>query len=284
MTGSTTVRDFLYPLSSSSGYILDAAGGDFDCSAEGFRRFREALGPRRCEWRIATNFRNVSEGDRVWVYFAAPDGFIGAVGTVCDTPHLNREWKSKAIWIEWDDELTRKLQESPIPYSSFQQRIQGAVSTPSRRTMTAISRWLKTHESAPHRGASEEVRRVRREVQQRLGQREFRDALRSAYGDRCVITGTSLTELLEAAHITPVSLGGRHSTKNGLLLRADLHTLFDLGFLTVDDDRRVRVHPAAADYSEFDGRVLRSPARRSDAPLLTALREHRQRSRLMRNT
>ena len=47
--------------------------------------------------------------------------------------------------------------------------------------------------------------------------------------------------MLQAAHIQPVTKQGRHRVDNGLLLRSDVHTLFDRGYLTVTPDHRTRV-------------------------------------------
>jgi hypothetical protein len=47
------------------------------------------------------------------------------------------------------------------------------------------------------------------------------------YGGRCVVTRTSIVEVLEAAHIRPFSCKGTEDVDNGLLLRVDIHNLFD---------------------------------------------------------
>lgn len=78
-------------------------------------------------------------------------------------------------------------------------------------------------------------------IQQRLGQGAFRAAVTDAYQRRCAITGEKTLPVLEAAHIKPYTLSGPHDVTNGLLLRADLHILFDRGYLTVTPDLRVEV-------------------------------------------
>jgi putative restriction endonuclease len=55
-----------------------------------------------------------------------------------------------------------------------------------------------------------------------------------AYRYRCAMTSERTLPVLEAAHIRPFAAGGEHALSNGLLLRSDLHTLFDLGYVTVD--------------------------------------------------
>ena len=62
-----------------------------------------------------------------------------------------------------------------------------------------------------------------------------------AYARRCAITGEKTLPALEAGHIRPYAKNGPHEIRNGLLLRSDLHNLFDLGYLTVTLDYRVNV-------------------------------------------
>lgn len=75
----------------------------------------------------------------------------------------------------------------------------------------------------------------------RLGQGSFRVLVTETYQRRCAITGERTLPVLEAAHIKPFSKSGPHAVNNGLLLRSDLHILFDKGYLTVTDDLHVEV-------------------------------------------
>jgi hypothetical protein len=74
--------------------------------------------------------------------------------------------------------------------------------------------------------------RVAREIAIRRGQAAFRRQLLNAYGC-CAMSGSRVIETLEAAHIVPYQGPGTNHPSNGLLLRADLHTLFDLGLLAI---------------------------------------------------
>jgi hypothetical protein len=95
----------------------------------------------------------------------------------------------------------------------------------------------------------------------RRGQANFRARLLEAYSNRCAVTGCSATPVLEAAHILPYK--GEHTDRidNGLLLRSDIHTLFDLGYLWVAPDYIIRIASClqVTDYNQFDGRPLRLP-------------------------
>jgi HNH endonuclease len=75
----------------------------------------------------------------------------------------------------------------------------------------------------------------------RLGQGAFRVLVTDAYHRRCAVTGERTLPVLEAAHIQPYAEKGPHLITNGLLLRSDLHTLFDDGYLTVTEEFRVEV-------------------------------------------
>lgn len=78
-------------------------------------------------------------------------------------------------------------------------------------------------------------------VYPRLGQGAFRVVVTEAYNRRCAITGEKTLPVLEAAHIKPYSQQGPHHPANGILLRQDLHTLFDRGYMTVSSDFRIEV-------------------------------------------
>lgn len=70
----------------------------------------------------------------------------------------------------------------------------------------------------------------------RIGQGAFRVAVTDAYQRRCAITGEKTLPVLQAAHIKPYASGGEHLVPNGILLRSDIHTLFDSGYVTIDPD------------------------------------------------
>lgn len=75
----------------------------------------------------------------------------------------------------------------------------------------------------------------------RLGQGSFRVIVTDAYNRRCAFTRSPVLHVLEAAHIRPYAQGGIHAPQNGLLLRQDLHTLFDRGYMTVTPGYTIEV-------------------------------------------
>jgi putative restriction endonuclease len=111
-------------------------------------------------------------------------------------------------------------------------------------------------------------------VRPRLGQGTFRVIVTDAYERRCTITGERTLPVLEAAHIKPYGSGGPHVPENGLLLRSDLHTLLDQGYMTVDADQlkvvissRIREEfENGRDYYQLHGRAIRLPRDTSSLP------------------
>ncbi len=75
----------------------------------------------------------------------------------------------------------------------------------------------------------------------RLGQGIFRVSVIDAYNRACAVTGEHSLPALEAAHIRPYGEGGEHRVSNGVLLRSDIHRLFDQGYVTVTPDYRFEV-------------------------------------------
>lgn len=100
-------------------------------------------------------------------------------------------------------------------------------------------------------------------VKPRLGQGAFRIVVTEAYHRRCSITGEKTLPVLDAAHIKPFSEAGPNSIQNGLLLRTDIHTLFDKGYITIDDKYNIDVSKRLKDdfgngkmYYEYHGKQL----------------------------
>jgi len=118
--------------------------------------------------------------------------------------------------------------------------------------------------------------RVMGSIVRRRGQQAFREVLLQRYAGRCLVTGCDVVEVLEAAHIVPYQGTSTNHAENGLLLRADIHTLFDLGLLAVGANLRVILHPTlrGSSHGELHGRRLLLPANAAQSPSLTALAAH----------
>jgi putative restriction endonuclease len=107
----------------------------------------------------------------------------------------------------------------------------------------------------------------------RLGQGLFRVMVTDAYQRHCAVTRSPILYVLEAAHIRPYQSGGPHSLSNGILLRKDIHTLFDRGYLTVTPQHKIEVSKRikqefhnGKEYYALHGSDILLPADRQSYP------------------
>jgi len=118
----------------------------------------------------------------------------------------------------------------------------------------------------------------------RLGQGSFRILVTDAYHRRCAVTNEKTLPALEAAHIKSYSQNGPHQTSNGLLLRADIHRLFDDGYVTLDSDLRFLVSERVREqfengreYYRFNGVKLQNlPDSMNDLPSKEFIKWHNE--------
>ena len=110
-------------------------------------------------------------------------------------------------------------------------------------------------------------------VEPRLGQGSFRVLVTDAYNRRCAISSERTLPVLEAAHIKPYNEEGEHKITNGVLLRQDIHTLFDRGYLTITPELKVEVSRRireefenGRDYYKYNGQPMRPPQNWMDRP------------------
>lgn len=120
-------------------------------------------------------------------------------------------------------------------------------------------------------------------IRPRLGQGAFRLAVTDAYRRQCAISGGKVLPALDAAHIRAWEYGGEHEVSNGLLLRKDIHSVFDAGYVTFDEDLRMVVSDRVRtefnngnEYRRLHGEKLHIPANRALQPDPTFLRWHRE--------
>jgi hypothetical protein len=115
-------------------------------------------------------------------------------------------------------------------------------------------------------------------IVRRSGQQQFRDRLLKAYDSRCAFSECTVESVLDAAHIIPYRGPHTDHPANGILLRTDLHTLFDLRLVTVDvASWRILLSPQleGSSYSEFHGRSVYLPSISRLWPSKEALNQHR---------
>ena len=96
------------------------------------------------------------------------------------------------------------------------------------------------------------------QIKTRRGQSEFRKNLLLAYDGKCCITTCHVESVLEAAHIITHSEGSNYLISNGLLLRADIHTLYDLNLIGIDGKGKVNISESLheSEYWQFHGKII----------------------------
>lgn len=112
----------------------------------------------------------------------------------------------------------------------------------------------------------------------RDGQSEFKGKILRAYNNCCCVTGETIPELLEAAHIQDYKNRQSNHVQNGLLLRVDIHRLFDNGLIFIDKNYIIHISNqiTTQHYRQFHGRTITLPLLINDRPSTTALELRRE--------
>lgn len=121
--------------------------------------------------------------------------------------------------------------------------------------------------------------RVVKSVIQRQGQPRFRKELLHIYSNCCAVTGCGVAPVLEAAHITPYLGSYTNAMSNGILLRADIHCMWDLGLIALHPETRtVCVNATTIErdqmYGSLHGKPVREPIIASARPSVDSLSAH----------
>lgn len=246
-------------------------------------------------WRLRSS-RKAKVGDQVWLLKQGPgpkaifgEGIIAATPALQDagngklqpmaTIRFSRLVDPLAAFIV-DEPTTRTIlsenqlaaQASGDPISAEQAAaLQRAAGSPQASLISPEESDDDPFDPTDLEDARE---RILREITRRRGQRAFREGLLRAYEGRCAITDCDVKDVLEAAHIVPYLGAQTNRTDNGLLLRADIHTLFDCGLITINAQTRsvvVADRLLATDYGRLNGKALRTPTIKADAPSAQAL-------------
>jgi hypothetical protein len=108
-------------------------------------------------------------------------------------------------------------------------------------------------------------------IEARRGSAALRARLLQDWGGRCAVTGCAVEDLLEVAHATPAAPTAAERLGDAVVLRSDIHTLFDLGFMAFDDQCRVRVSPQLRDseYWAYNSQAIQHPESAARAPCIS---------------
>lgn len=227
------------------------------------------------DFPLKSGFRAMKKGDHLWLYAGGSSQQIFAYGIVHEVDDRNAD--DRRVRFAYDYELVKALQTDLIRRSDLGLRAPQSVRRITAQPAVAIlNQFLAKHAHAdpwsPVPEPQSELdgrQRVMRSIVQRQGQPAFRRELLSAYGRRCAITGCDIEQLLDAAHISPYLGTHTNEVGNGILLRTDLHLLFDRHLLGIRPDYTILVAKALKGtdhYGDLDGKLIRVPRRRAERP------------------
>lgn len=168
------------------------------------------------------------------------------------------------------------LEESPAPSEQM-----NAAAT--ARLLNSVEQQLVSKDAFDPSNVKDARTRTMAAIVRRRGQPAFRQALITAYNGRCAITECDVVDVLEAAHITPYKGDETNCVGNGLLLRADVHTLFDLRLIAIDESTMRVLVSTELDgtyFEAFRGKEIIIPDDPDLRPIQAALKRHREECRL----
>lgn len=267
------------------------------------RRFNERPLSTTEWWRISAH-QTARVGDRVYLFKQGnePRGIFG-VGEIVDGPELRDDPADREVLAHRAKILFQALTD---PSASFLLRLDEISDIVLAATINAQSSGTRLENSVSHEldrrlsdhlvpkfsaldgGQADDVEfdpdsiddereRAMRAIRIRRGQPAFRNKLLDAYSGICAATGCNVTDVLDAAHITPYLGPQTHDVSNGLLLRTDVHTLFDCWLISVDPfTKRIALSEVLKNsaYSDLDGRLLRRPVDDRFGPSRRSLEKH----------
>lgn len=198
------------------------------------------------------------------------------VGVFLPKTGSDYEWLGLALVDDYDDGTQTFLLHGPVRSESSAE--DWGTLDPIAETGKSVPDWFIAEEP-PHPWLDTRSRRPTTSVV-RQRQSSFRDLLLRAYRHRCAVTPCDVPVALDAAHILPYLGRGSDTARNGLVLRADLHRLFDRYLIAVDTRSMCLLVSAKLErsaYSDMHGRDIRLPSDARYTPSIRHLDLHRER-------
>jgi Restriction endonuclease AspBHI N-terminal/HNH endonuclease len=198
--------------------------------------------------------------------------------TVLDARHVSRTWLNDVLageplsancpdaWRQWIADRTYQ----PLASGQAEEPRTGLPLPPSTTRFPqdpeerdARAEFDAQSASNPPISDEDARRRVQREIFARQGQSGFREALLLAYRGQCAVTGCTVIPVLEAAHLRPYRGTHTNDVTNGLLLRADIHTLLDCKLIAFQAGTRTTIVISklltGTHYAELSGKSIAEP-------------------------
>ncbi|MBX9625396.1 MAG: HNH endonuclease [Gemmataceae bacterium] len=190
------------------------------------------------------------------------------------------------LHVRYYAELTKQKSTQPTIRKLLKDKYGHLLVTPGQEDREAVRRRADELDDVGEFDPDDEQdarRWVLTSIASRQGQPKFRKRLLAAYDGRCAISGCGVEDLLEAAHIRRYKGPQTNHSTNGLLLRTDLHTLFDLRLIAIDSAAMTVLIASGlkgTEYADLAGKKLTPPGDDAKRPNAVALDKHREESGL----
>ena len=175
---------------------------------------------------------------------------------------------SKSISTANSDDKPQDIDSKPNPDYQFinESSVNPFVNYDKKRTLADLVR--DETQSQPVNSRSKTEAEKTAQVPVRDGQATFRAQILELYKAKCCVTGCSVEEVLEAAHIHDYSESRNNDLTNGICLRVDIHRLFDKGLIIVMPSYVVRVDDTLknSNYWAHNGKKITLPTQEIDWP------------------
>ena len=218
------------------------------------------------------------------LHFRDPKGYgifngatEGAVRDLKLTPHYVRGMSFGEKYVLFNRTLLRLARELNVDLWTLQWMWQKNSASKMTKLLFETEKRIDDWGEFDPKSKKEGRDRALQDVTRRRGQPQFRKQLLDHYGGKCAITACDAVEALEAAHITPYRGKSTNNPANGILLRADVHTLFDLYLVSVNPSTlEVAIAPEldVTSYKDMEGTKVHLPIDEKARPSKAALEEH----------
>lgn len=217
---------------------------------------KQKVVPGESQWEVRIGF-TVSRGDVLWDPGDSEDHFLVDERQLLTVPAPKNRWQTRSAGIRLEADAAREIDD-----------------------IIRISVSIGRGRSTPVDEAVQEIARLKRQVEQatRPDQQTFREKIRKSYRDKCAVTACATPTAFEAAHISTRKGSDDNSTANGILLRSDIHALFDSFLITLSEDgAAVEVSSELSDptYGFLRTAVVTRPD--NGPPSKENIRQHRRR-------
>lgn len=251
---------------------------------------------KECRWRSRNlvHGKNYQAGSKTTISaYSSNTDKPGAIEVAFDPKNISAlTGRSQADAANLIAKLQNEVAEFATPKTQYRlPRVSVQSIEQLKAVLDALGEFLGVRESAQNmddknsggddRNEIDPDSRTLAEILRRRGQAEFRTRLLDAYNSRCALTGCNAVAALEAAHIVPHSEHQSYEPKHGLLLRADIHTLFDLYLLSVDPatGKVVLASELVEAYGDLEGKEAVLPLKAEAMPDPQFLMTHYKRWR-----